>query len=158
LSGGDMGLEIKPLHAYAYREDEDTAGIERSWAVLAQLILSTGTADGWQADLSYEPGVNAPPEATGPAFWANDIVGSEMGLGIPYQLVQSPDEMRAAFDVVAGGADGGLNKVRYVFGEPFESTDLIEEILRPRWLAMTRRGGRYSVSRIGVDDPDDVDH
>lgn len=156
--GGEMGIFIKPMHAYAYREDEDVGAVERSWATLAQLLLSTGTAGGWQLDETYEPGENAPAEATGSAFWANDIAGSEMGLGIPHQLVQSPDDLRAAFDVLPDGADGGLNRARYVFGQPFQSTDLIEEILRPRWLAMTLRGGRYSVARLVVDDPDDVEH
>lgn len=160
LAGTEYGIECKPLSAYGYRSQG--THLERAWGVLGQLLLSTGTAAGYSAGEPFDFGVNTSPDAVDDATWIADAVGSELGLGIPYQLVQSPPEMYAAFDLGDYGDNdatphGGINQVRYVYGEPFESFEMIESILRPRGLAMTLRGGLYSVDNFGLFDPDDVD-
>lgn len=157
LSGGEYRIEVAPLRAYAYREDPagDDDGIERAASVFGQLLLSTGTSGGWSGD-NFQAGDNA-PATDASTFWVSDIVSSELGLGIPYQFVQEPSAILAAFDEVEGGTHGPLNRVRYAYSEPFQSQDMIESLLRPRGLAMSLRGGRFGVTKLGLYEPTLVD-
>jgi len=155
LSAGEYAIECVPLHAYAYRETAGGAELDRAWAVFGQLLLSTGTASGWSAG-QYSDGLNA-PTVSDATFWCNDIASSELGLGIPYQLVDTPAEIRSVFAEVEGGAHGELQKVRYCYSEPFQAQDLLDSILRTRGLSMSLRGGRFGVVKLGMFDPEDVD-
>lgn len=156
LAGTEYQIECKPLHVYGYRTvANDNEAFERAWAVLGQLLLSTGTATGWSGVLF---GSNIPPTAAGDYYWISDNEMSEKGLGIPHELVQDPVDMFNAFDL-GNGVDqhAGLNQVRYVYEDSFHSQDLIESILRPRGLAMTLRNGLYSVQQIGLFEPSEAD-
>ena len=155
LASGEFAIECVPLHAYAYRETAGGAELDRAWAVFGQLLLSTGTASGWSGG-QYSDGANA-PATTDSTFWCSDIASSELGLGIPYQLVDSPATIRAVFAEVEGGAHGELQRVRYCYAEPFQSQDLLDAILRTRGLAMSLRGGLFGVVKLGMFDPEDVD-
>lgn len=157
----EFTIQCRPLNTWAYRERAEGVPdpqLERAHSVFGQILLSTGTAnpDGWTSD-EYEFGLNAPPTALNEYVWISDVQTSELGLGIPYQLVQDPPDIYAAFGEVAGDPHSPINCIRYAYSGPVQSYDVIDSIVRTRGLALTLRGGRYSLVPLGLFDPSDAD-
>lgn len=111
--------------------------------VLARVLLSSGTAEwtgvGDDASLSY--GTNANLSYPGKA---NDLEIADLGLCIPYDLVDL-GSFAAAAGAIPGGIDGPLNRTRLAFIGPFDSDQLIADILRPRGWCFSLAGGRYGL-------------
>lgn len=146
---GEYKIEMRPLISWVY----ESAGLERAWAVLQQILLSTGSA-GFQT-----AGLNG-TTVDASTFFADDLSHSDWGLGIPHELVQLPADMQEAFAVSepSGDPDGPLNQVRYVYGDGVQSVDVLSDLIRTRGLAMSMAGGRFGVVPMGQPDPADAEY
>jgi hypothetical protein len=164
-TNADWAIQCLPLASYGYNDAdapaeyrEQVTGIDLASNVLCQLLLSSGTATGWSDDYESSPTFTRGSNMqAGDAFWAGDCKTYDLALAIPYQLVADVDEIASEFDKLDGGVTGPINHVRYCYGAPFESLDMLESLLRPRGLAVSLRGGRVGVVRLGLFSPADVD-
>lgn len=157
------GIEIAPLLTYGYGT---ACSLGRAIECFYQLLLSTGTAEGFDEIESEDPqflaGLNTHPGQS--QAWCWDALRADHGLAVPYEFVASPDELVAEWDRVPGGDGGALSRVGLAYVGPQESQRVIESLLRPRALSMSLDGGRYGVvylapfspfeaaASIGVDD------
>lgn len=147
-ASGKYALEMRPMVSWVYR---NALGIERAWAVFAQILLSTGSG-------SYlTPGLNGATTDI-ETFFADDLSNSDWGLGIPHEIVQNPTDIRDAFasSAIDGDAHSALNQVRYLYAGSVESHDVIQDILRPRGLALSLSGGQFGVVPFTLPDPSDA--
>lgn len=144
--GGEFGIECRPLVAFPYAEATVGLDIERTWGMLLALLLSTGSATPL-TNGSFTAGLNDA---------GFDIFGSEMGLGIHSDLVAPAADITAAFEQVPGGKNGPLNQVRYVYGGPVSSWDILSDIVQTRGLALSLDGGQFGVVPLKIPQPDAV--
>jgi hypothetical protein len=158
-SGKTVGkgeIELSPLHTYHYFIDN--APFEQAVTLVAQILLSTGACEGWDAPLDNGGTITAGPNThSGAPLFAGDYELADLGLGIPYQLVASPAEMREAFETLPGGADGDLCRLRLAYVGPFAALDVLESITRPRSLCWSLHGKRFGMFRLGPVSPEDAD-
>lgn len=146
-------LECVPVALLGYNLAANSPG-DHAHRVLARVLLSSGTAEwtgvGDTATLSY--GTNANLSYPGKA---NDLEIADLGLCIPYDLVDL-GSFAAAAGAIPGGIDGPLNRTRLAFIGPFDSDQLIADILRPRGWCFSLAGGRYGLfarhTPIDIDD------
>lgn len=153
---GKGAIEIAPLHAYHYLI-EDTS-LEQADTLLAQILLSTGACAGYDDALdqggTIVAGPNTHPLAVG---FAGDYELADLGLGVPYQLVQHPSELRRAFATVPGSWSGALCQLRLAYVGPFQASDVLESITRPRALCWSLAGKQYGLWRMQPVSPADAD-
>ena len=149
-------IEIAPLHAYHYKRY--TKPFEEAPSVWLQVMLSTGSAEGFDAAHDaggvFTGGENQPVE---PGLTFMDCELADMGLGVPYQIVAAPSEIYAAFDTVPGGSEGPLNRVRYGYIGPYQSREVLESLMRPRLLCWSLRDKEFGVFRLGPVSAEDAD-
>jgi hypothetical protein len=154
-TSGKGEIEICPLRTYHY--ERDSKPFELSFVVWLQVMLSTGGAPGWSAPLdegaTFTNGDNQPVTA----FTFVDAELADMGLGIPHQLVQSPEDVFAAFNDLPGGAAGPLNRVRHAYIGPYQAQDVLSSLMRPRRLCWSLHGKRLGVFKLGAVSPEDAD-
>jgi hypothetical protein len=155
---GKGQIELTPLHAYHYALDD--APLERAVALIAQILLSTGACAGYDAPLDAGgeilPGPNTHTTPDPPLF-EGDYELADLGCGIPYQLVQHPNEFRAALHTLPGGVDGDLCRLRLAYKGPFSALDALESITGPRQLCWSLAGKQLGVFRLGPVSPEDAD-
>jgi hypothetical protein len=158
-SGKTVGageIELSPLHTYHYFIDN--APFEQAVTLVAQILLSTGACEGYDAELDNGGAIAPGPNThSGAPLFAGDYELADLGLGIPYQLVASPAEMREAFETLPGGANGDLCRLRLAYVGPFAALDVLESITRPRSLCWSLHGKRFGVFRLGPVSPEDAD-
>lgn len=153
---GKGEIRLSPLNCYHYFIDDSP--FELAVPLLCQILLSTGACAGYDAPLDDGGGISAGPNThVGAPLFAGDYELADLGLGIPYQLVQHPDDMTAAFDTVPGGASGDYCRLRLAYVGPFAALNTIEAITRPRQMCMGLAGKVHGVFRIGPVSMDDVD-
>lgn len=153
--GEDFKIECIPLASYAYAAH--AGELERAPDVFLQLLLSTGTASGYadteENNPTFTSGSNSPTTAH---FWSGDHELADVGLGIPYQIVQSPEDVHAVFAEIAG-ANTPLNRVRYDYGAVYSSYDVIRSLIAPRGLALSFHDAKFGVQRLSLFSPDEAD-
>ncbi len=146
VGSGEGAIEVCPLHAYAWRGDDQP---EFAFTLFLQVLVSTGAGGGYDTAGMITEGPNSPDGAlAGVRFWCADLELADLGLGIPQQLVGTVSEIFAAFNDVPGGWAGPLNRVRYAYLGPFLAQDMLSSLLRSRRLMMRTHGGRISVVRL----------
>jgi hypothetical protein len=149
-------IEITPLHAYHY--ERYTKPFEVAPSVWLNVMLSTGSAEGYDAAHdaggTFAGGENQP---VSPGLTFMDCELADMGCGVPYQIVQTPSEIYAAFDTVNGGAEGALNRVRYGYIGPYQSREVLESLMRPRLLCWSLHGKSFGVFKLGPVSAEDAD-
>lgn len=153
---GKGEIEIAPLHAYHY--GIYTKPFEKAGSVWFQVMLSTGSSTGYDAPHdeggSLDAGDNTPALADA---WGADIELADMGLGIPHQLLADQEDVVAAFDTVPGGYGGSLNRVRMGYVGPYQASDVLDSIMRPRGLSWSLHGKKLGVYKLGPVSPEGVD-
>lgn len=114
--------------------------------VLLNLMLSTGTAswEGVEGEGTLTNGANAHPDIVGKAAGAyNDTEIADLGLGIPWRLIDAKSFAAAAQQLPGGGMASGLNRCRYAWIGSQDSQDLVAAILAPRAWGMGFCRGRW---------------
>lgn len=153
---GKGAIEIVPLATYHYFLNEKP--VEQADTLLAQIMLSTGSCTGYDEALDdggeITAGANTHPLAVD---FAGDYEIADLGLGIPYQLVQHPTELRRAFTTLPGSWDGDLNRLRLAYIGPFQSLDVLDSITQPRLLCWSLAGKQYGLFRLEPIAPSDAD-
>lgn len=130
-------LEYVPVAILASPLDKSPG---RAHQVLLRLLLSTGTAK-WEegvftvGDNEHQDGVDA---------LGNDREIADLGLGIPRSLINYKSFLTAA-DALPQGRNGSLNHTRLAFIGPFDSQELIQNLLTPRGWCFSLRGGQYGL-------------
>ena len=155
-TSGKGAITLTPLNAYHYFLDDS---YEHAPTLLAQIMLSTGASVGYNGTATDDGGsVTAGPNThtSAPAF-AGDYELADLGLAIPYQIVQHPDDMRVVFDTLPGGGFGDLCRLRLAYAGPFKADDVIDSIMRPRLLCWSLAGKQFGIFRMGPVSPEDAD-
>lgn len=113
--------------------------------VLLRLLLSSGTASwsGFEADPAATPtsGANAHADATN---LADDREIADLGLCIPQEMI-AWGRFTTAAEVLPGGKNGPLNKCKLGFVGPFDSQQLVQDLLAPRGWCFSLDGGLYGI-------------
>lgn len=141
----------------------NTSGLDRADLVLLRLLLSTGTklwdsgsyedVDGATAD----PGANGHPDAVAPHLEGDDRDIADLGLAIPYELVDWGSFITAANGIPGGGWKSALNRVKVCYQGQFDSQELIEQLIRPRALMLSLHGYKFGLWNLSVPlDADDA--
>lgn len=155
---GKGGLEIAPLSVYHYFITD--APIETADAVLVQILLSTGACAGYDAAIDNGGSIAAGPNthtSPAPPLFCGDYELADLGLGIPYQLIDHPNDIRAAFDTAPGGWAGDLCRTRLAYLGPFTAADALESLTRPRLLCWSLADKTLGLFRLGPVSPSSVD-
>lgn len=164
----DARIYCSPLAVFGTWEDK---GDRVDWA-FSRLLLSTGTAQ-WAGpglddpgdnaliptytDYSWaDAGVNHPPWAVTGLRIMGDFEIADMGLGIPWQMVDEPDQ--DGFFKAAKILHPDLLRGKIVVHGPVQSQDIIEAIMAPRGWWISLRGKRYGLQAPYVEmTPADAD-
>lgn len=147
---GKGEIRLSPLNCYHYFCKNDDVPFELAVPLLCQILLSTGACAGWDAPLDDGGSIAAGPNThAGAPLFAGDYELADLGLGIPHQIVQHPNDMTAAFDTVPGGADGDYCRLRLAYVGPFAALDTIESITRPRQICLGLAGKQHGFFRLG---------
>ena len=161
---GKYKIECVPLNALSYyRNTGSTPQLELVWLTLRSLLVSTGTVGGWSSGVAdgVEPTFTQGDNGTigDERFWGGDVLSSDMGLGIPEQLVMSIDEIEQAFAEIPDGEDAynGFMRGRYAYRGAFDSYKTIESIIRTRGLTMTWKDGKIGVMYLGDFPPSEAE-
>lgn len=131
-------LEFVPIALLGY----NLHGPDAAHRVLLRLLLSSGTAS-WSGvgdGATIDPGDNG----HGLGGKGDDLERADLGLGIPEAMVDVPSFAVAA-DALPGGKGGPLNMTKLAAIGPFDSQQLVEDILRPRGWCFSLDGGRYGL-------------
>lgn len=148
-------LQIAPLFTIGYGA---SASLGRAVECFYQLLLSTGSAGGWDGDESTDPtfadGENTPVASAEP--WCVDALKADQGLAIPRELVAAPDDQIAEWERVPGGSGGPLSRVGLAYVGPTASLDIIQSLIRSRALALSLHGGEYGVTFLAPFSPDEA--
>lgn len=152
---GKGEVYIAPLHAYHYTRG--TKPFELAPYVWMQVMLSTGTADGYDAPHDEGGEFTGGDNNSVPSQEFVDTELADMGLGVPSQLCVSPTTLIASFDAVPGGATGHLNRVRHAYIGQYQAADVIDSLMRPRRMSWSLNGKRFGVFKLGPVSPEDAD-
>jgi hypothetical protein len=155
---GKGGIELAPLNVYRYFSPLGEKPWEQADTLLVQILTSTGACAGYDAAVDDGGEIIAGPNTHSLAVeFAGDYEIADMGLGVPYQRVQHPSEIREAFATLPGGWDGDLCRLRLAYIGPFESLDVLDSITRPRLLCWSLRDKQLGLFRLEPISPEDVD-
>ena len=155
-------IELAALSTYHYNQTDSP--YELAHLLVTQILVSTGSSDAWKGE-KFEPGQPLPalfpgvnqPDDLDDAF-GGDVEIADMGLGIPKQLVAPMSMFRAAFrygDTWDETAD--FNRQRLAFIGPYESTDVLDGLTRPRACYWSLHGKQFGLFRMGPVSLEDVD-
>lgn len=141
-------FRLTRLAAWTYLDD--AASKEKTHALLCRILLSTGTA-------SWPGGADEENPGDGPNGGVNEPAGADeygdreiadLGLGIPYQLVDV-DSFKAA----DAALEPKLRNIKLANHGPVQSRELINDLLGAGGFSIGLRGSRYTLFRF-YDDPD----
>lgn len=147
-----LDLDFVPVAFLGYNLDKPDA----AHVVLLRLLLSTGTATwtGTEGDpnAAITPGANGHPDAllaSGEDIRGTDLEIADLGLGIPQEMIDWGSFVAAA-EALPGGKSGALSRTRLAFVGPFDSQEVIEQLLAPRGWCFSLRGARYGLFARGA--------
>lgn len=157
LSGpwASFDLEFCPVNLMGYNLDFG----ERADLILLRTMLSTGTAtwtgyEGQGATISL--GDNAHPDADAPQ--GSDVEIADLGLAIPYTLIDADSFVKTAAKLPEGGVDSMLNRCKFAYLGPFDSQDMIWRIVEQRGWGMGLVKGQFRLfSRADLLDAEDIE-
>lgn len=157
LSGpwSSFDLEFCPVNLMGYNLNFG----ERADLILLRTMLSTGTAtwtgyEGQGATISF--GDNAHPDADEPQ--GSDVEIADLGLAIPYTLIDADSFVKTAAKLPEGGVDSMLNRCKFAYIGPFDSQDMIWRIVEQRGWGMGLVKGQFRLfSRAELLDAEDVE-
>jgi len=157
LSGpwSSLDLEFCPVNLVGYNLNFG----ERADLILLRTMLSTGTAswtgyEGQGATISF--GDNAHPDAAAPQ--GSDVEIADLGLAIPYTLIDADSFVKTAAKLPEGGVDSMLNRCKFAYIGPFDSQDLLWRIVEQRGWGMGLVKGQFRLfSRADLLDAEDVE-
>ena len=148
-------LEFVPLNFMGYNMNFS----DRSDLILLRTMLSTGTSSwsGYDGEGAVQTlGANAHPDASAPQ--GSDVEIADLGLAIPYSLIDASSFAKTAAKLPGGGVDSPLNRSRFAYVGPFDSQDMMWRIIEQRGWGMGFVRGRYRLfSRADLLDADDVE-
>jgi hypothetical protein len=154
-----LNLEWSTLAVIGY----NTNSLDYAHLVALRLLLSTGTkafdAGSYEGvpGATYELGDNAHPDAVAPHLEGSDQDIADLGLAVPHELIDWQSFINTADALPVGGFKSNLNRVKIAYQGPFDSQQLLEDLLKPRAWAMGLAGYRYSLhSMPAVLDADDA--
>ena len=157
LSGpwSSFDLEFCPVNLMGYNLNFG----ERADLILLRTMLSTGTAtwtgyEGQGATISF--GDNAHPDADAPQ--GSDVEIADLGLAIPYTLIDADSFVKTAAKLPEGGVDSMLNRCKFAYIGPYDSQDMIWRIVEQRGWGMGLVKGQFRLfSRAELLDAEDVE-
>lgn len=135
-------LEVLPLSTLAYTRGDRP---EVRYLLLMRLLLSTGSSTGWSSQTAIDDGDNTPDASTRLTSYAADREIANLGLAVPAELVADESEFREAFDVVPGGWEGPMNRVRLAWTGAVSARDIVRSLMAPAGVAWRLHGGKYGV-------------
>ena len=148
-------LEFVPLNFMGYNMNFS----DRSDLILLRTMLSTGTSSwsGYDGEGAVQTlGANAHPDASAPQ--GSDVEIADLGLAIPYSLIDASSFAKTAAKLPDGGVSSPLNRSRFAYIGPFDSQDMMWRIIEQRGWGMGFVRGRYRLfSRADLLDADDVE-
>jgi len=157
LSGpwSSFDLEFCPVNLMGYNLNFG----ERADLILLRTMLSTGTSSwsGYDGEGAVQTlGANAHPDASAPQ--GSDVEVADLGLAIPYTLIDADSFVATAAKLPEGGVDSMLNRCKFAYIGPFDSQDMMIRIIEQRGWGMGFVRGRYRLfSRADLLDADDVE-
>lgn len=150
-----LDLEWLPVN---YLGTNVTAG-DRADLILLRTMLSTGGSSwtGYDGQGAVQTlGDNAHPDADAPQ--GSDVEIADLGLAIPYSLIDAASFVATAELLPEGGKNSPLNRVKFAYIGSFDSQDFVWRVIEQRGWAMGLVRGQYRLfSRAQLLDPDDVE-
>lgn len=150
-----LDLEWCPVNYLGYNV---TAG-DRADLVLLRTMLSTGSSSwsGYDGQGAVQTlGDNAHPDADAPQ--GSDVEIADLGLAIPYSLIDAASFVATAELLPYGGKSSPLNRCKFAYLGSFDSQDFAWRVIEQRGWAMGLVAGQYRLfSRAAILDPDDVE-
>ena len=148
-------MEFVPINFMGYNMDYG----DRADLLLLRTMLSTGTASwtGYEGQgATFTAGDNDHPDADAPQ--GTDVEIADLGLAIPYTLIDADSFVAAAQRLPDGGKQSPLNRCKFAYIGPFDSQDMIWRIVEQRGWGMGLVKGQYRLfDRTDILDAADIE-